>query len=587
MYFIEKLKKWLFGNDWKRNEILYLDFTHSYRMDRTEKPGLTLVDAINAWALNFPVDEAFRFVGVNEPYASLTPSYIRDQARKFAARLRQYGFTDGDVIGNSIPNSPERLVTDLGIILAGCVTLDCEVTEGFSEYFWTIARQAECKGVILTTRQDSQAFQLFKPHMSDPAQTSGDAPVSVDHAPSLYKLVFCHRDSEGDSSLLDSLEEDEEEGFFSTPSPDDLAALFLTTGSRGSCYLIPRSHSELMLLGKMYDKVKAGSFFLDAPLGWIIGFPFEFLYPVYTRVLLDYYELNTKVSYRDLWSVISREKCHVAFLIPQAVSELIHIMRDNKPRFKVQMVITGGQPILQTVTGAVGLFTDIIKVIYISTEAGLISSGNVVQSNKGEMKQYYSGTPIKSVQIQILNEEGEAAPPFVVGDIYVKSPTVTKGYYHQSTPSNMFTADSFFRTSDRGYLDDHGSLYCYGRGGDTLRVGFEVFYASHIREILYQCPDVQRNYVVTVKDKSGKEKFYACIVPITGARLSKEYIEKHCYQYFTKPHSMLDVSQYKNGAIQDFLEFLFFEKLPESQNGKVQPIVLKEMVRIRMGFDNN
>lgn len=48
-------------------------------------------------------------------------------AGRFAHRLRQQGFQKGDVIANTLPNSPERLITDVGIVMAGCVTMNGQV----------------------------------------------------------------------------------------------------------------------------------------------------------------------------------------------------------------------------------------------------------------------------------------------------------------------------------------------------------------------------------------------------------------------------------------------------------------------------
>lgn len=94
----------------------------------------TIVEALKAWALKAPDKEVFRFMKDSEVYASLTPQYILQVASKFAARLRKYGLTDGDVVGNTLLNSPERLLTDFGILLAGCVTVSCEVRTIIQRY---------------------------------------------------------------------------------------------------------------------------------------------------------------------------------------------------------------------------------------------------------------------------------------------------------------------------------------------------------------------------------------------------------------------------------------------------------------------
>ncbi|XP_055893108.1 uncharacterized protein LOC106067430 [Biomphalaria glabrata] len=546
----------------------------------------TIVEALKAWALKAPDKEVFRFMKDSEVYASLTPQYILQVASKFAARLRKYGLTDGDVVGNTLLNSPERLLTDFGILLAGCVTVSCETAEHFSEQFWSTIRTAQCKAILLTTNQENHAFRLFRPFMPDSSQKSGQANVQIDKVQSVRQLIYCHRDdgSGQEVSLLESLEDDESEGYIASPKPDDLATVFVTTGSRGTCLLIPRSHWTILTVGKMFQK-NHGCFFNDRPLGWVFSFPYDFLNESSVRVLLDYFECQKRVSAQDKWNVICKAKCETAFLLPQVLLELIIVLREKRPSYKVHTLITGGQPIIQSITGAIGLLTEYVKVIYFATETGLLTSAVVSQQNKTEMKLYYCGMPIKDVELQIVNDEGEQLAPYAVGNIAVKSPTMATSYYNQPGVMQTFV-NGFYVTQDRGYVDDIGSLYCFGRAGEQLKLGDVTYYASNIKAMLYHSPDVLRNFVVVVKDREGREKFYACIVPVTGARLSKESMQRYCQLYLCSPHSLMALSTSNNStSILDHLEFLFFDKLPEAANGKIPIALLKDMIRLRLGFE--
>ena len=53
---------------------------------------------------------------------------IYDLSGRFARRLREFGFVKDDVIINCLPNSPERFITDMGIVFAGCVPMNGQVS---------------------------------------------------------------------------------------------------------------------------------------------------------------------------------------------------------------------------------------------------------------------------------------------------------------------------------------------------------------------------------------------------------------------------------------------------------------------------
>ncbi|KAH9496763.1 hypothetical protein Btru_009322 [Bulinus truncatus] len=55
-----------------------------------------------------------------------TASTLYTLAGRFANRLRRQGFQHQDVIANTLPNSTELVVTDLGIMMAGCIAYTAE-----------------------------------------------------------------------------------------------------------------------------------------------------------------------------------------------------------------------------------------------------------------------------------------------------------------------------------------------------------------------------------------------------------------------------------------------------------------------------
>ena len=97
-------------------------------MESLKPEGLdTIPKRLKHLADTYPDREIFICVSQGSRDA-FTASSLLKSAGLFAAKLLKQGFKRGDVIANTLPNSPERLITDLAIILAGCVGMNGQVS---------------------------------------------------------------------------------------------------------------------------------------------------------------------------------------------------------------------------------------------------------------------------------------------------------------------------------------------------------------------------------------------------------------------------------------------------------------------------
>ena len=220
------------------------------------------------------------------PRLVLSRRHVFTYASRYAAALRRQGIGKGDVVCNTLPNSPERLLTDLGIMMAGAASLNGMVFLADGADLMATLQRAKCVAVITDPQQPHNALTVLKSRL-----VSEDDPHTL-HCPEVPSLrlllpVDCAADQQGLKPFLEELKEEEEQ-IVEDVQPSDVCSIMTTSGSTGFSKLVPRTHAMFMDLGQLFYRlgVRDGDvFFNDRSLGWIGGAP----YPIFglTRVLTD------------------------------------------------------------------------------------------------------------------------------------------------------------------------------------------------------------------------------------------------------------------------------------------------------------
>nr|KAG5700721.1 hypothetical protein BaRGS_029086 [Batillaria attramentaria] len=132
-------------------------------------------------------------------------------ASRYAAILRREGIRQGDVVCNTLPNSPERLLTDLGIMLAGAVAMNGMVVLSDGADFVGSTQRGGCVAVIVDPKQKlNQPLTVLESRLHSRVGHTVDCP----DAPLLKTLLFV------DSGVLNmDNKEDYEDGNSGLPLP--------------------------------------------------------------------------------------------------------------------------------------------------------------------------------------------------------------------------------------------------------------------------------------------------------------------------------------------------------------------------------
>ncbi len=135
-----------------------------------------------------------------------------------------------------------------------------------------------------------------------------------------------------------------------------------------------------------------------------------------------------------------------------------------------------------------------------------------------------AGRPYPWVELKIVDPvSAEALPPRSVGEVWLRGPNVTPGYFNRPAETAAALApDGWLRTGDGGYVDEEGYLFLTDRIKDMIVSGGENVYPVEVEEALAQHADVADVAVIGVPDGHWGEAVKALVVPRPGAQPAAE-----------------------------------------------------------------
>lgn len=165
------------------------------------------------------------------------------------------------------------------------------------------------------------------------------------------------------------------------------------------------------------------------------------------------------------------------------------------------------------------------------------------------------GQPMPGVQVRIVDEQMRDVPAGVAGELLVKGPNVSAGYYKLPEESANTFVNGWLRTGDMAKMDEDGYLYLVERKKDLIiRGGFNI-YPRYIEEVLYKHPAIQDAVAIGVPDPVMGEEVKVYITLKEGKAATAEEILSYC-QY-----------QLAKNKLPKYIEFI--KAIPRNPMGKI------------------
>ncbi|QNE30891.1 fatty acid--CoA ligase [Sphingomonas sp. NBWT7] len=180
-----------------------------------------------------------------------------------------------------------------------------------------------------------------------------------------------------------------------------------------------------------------------------------------------------------------------------------------------------------------------------------------------EHKMTAAGKALPGVELRILDEDGNDVPPGTIGEVAIRSPNNTRGYWNKpEETAKALIGDGWLRTGDAGILDEEGYLFIQDRIKDMIITGAENVYPAEVESAIYGHPAVADVAVIGVPDPKWGEAVKAMVVLHPGAEADAVAIIGHARER---------IAGFKCPKSVDFID-----ALPRNPSGKILRRTLRE-----------
>ncbi len=504
--------------------------------------------------------------------ASMTYAELDKYSRQFAAWLQAKGLKKGDRVALMMPNLLQYPVCLFGTLRAGGVVVNTNPMYTATE----LHHQLQDSGARIIVIAENFASTLQNALEGTAIDTIvitslGDMLGSLRGALTnlvvrhVKKLVPAYR-LPGAQPFRQTLEQGASADY-TKPSltHDDMALLQYTGGTTGVAKGAVLTHGNMVSnVCQAHAWVKP---YVSGPQCIITALPLYHIFAL-TANCLTFIVLGASnvliVNPRDIPAVVKTMRKH-RFTAITGVNTLFNALLLNADFAKLdfsslRFTLGGGMAVQEVIAKRWLACTG----VPLAQAYGLTETSPAVTINPLDKTTFTGaiGLPVPSTDIAIRDDQGKDIPQGESGEICVKGPQVTPGYWNRpDETAKVMDADGFLHTGDIGYVNEQGYIFILDRKKDMINVsGFNV-YPNEVEAVAAEHPDVKEVAAVGVPDEHSGE-----VVKLFVIRKHNKVTERELIDYCRNK-----LTGYKAPKLVEFRD-----DLPRSNVGKVLRRELKD-----------
>jgi len=538
-----------------------------YKLPQTRQPypRMTIQSLLDATADEYPDKSAWFYLGNEMSYKDL-----KLESDRFANALADLGVKKGDKVASILPNCPQYLIGDFGILKAGAVHVPCSVLHRAADLIYeigdsraetvicsemslelvnSIKDKTKIKTIILTSLMD---YSLEKPESKQVPGTHQFHDLIAKHEPRPPEIE------------IDPME--------------DLAILVFTGGATGlpkGVMLTHYNRSVAMTHIAWYmEPLKVGvrgktSIMMPIPLFHQYGhmmMHFAVYWGLKMYLLPDPRDIDT------FFQMLTKYRPFLCACVPTQYSRLV-----SKGLGRINTMFMSGAAALapeiaqkfkhdtgMPITEAYGLSETSGTHINISSFSKL--TGFMTSEKIGSV-----GVPLPDTEVKIIDlETNEEAAPGKEGELWVRGPQVMKGYWPEQGKGLV---DGWLATGDVVKMDDDGYFYITDRVKDMANVSGLKVYTRLVDDVLYEHPAVADGVAIGIPDPdrpgSDRIKAFIRLKPEYEGKVTTEDIISHCREKLP-PYSVPKFIEFRKELPLTVTEKIFKRQLKEEEIAKMK-----------------
>jgi crotonobetaine/carnitine-CoA ligase len=439
-------------------------------------------------------------------------------ANQVANAFIELGVQKGDRVCLILPNIPEFLFSSLGLSKIGGVAVPINTAYAEAEIEF-IVDHSEAMGIVVLAQHldTSLRIQRRHPHVKWILVVGGEP----DRWPPAV-FPYCAAMSRMPKSLPGIDIQD-----------DDLACVIYTSGTTGTPKGVMHAHSSIVMTGEAF-LLRAGVGRDDRIMAILPLFHINAqFYSTWGAIAAEAgLILIRRFSASLFWQQAVKYEA-TEFNFVGTIGEMLCARPEEefRPGHSIRTAVGAGVSahVYETLTRRFGI-ANVIDA-YGLTEVPAVCQNPVA----GKIKPKSIGLPAKHprsdapfTEMKVVDEQGDAVPAMIVGELVVRNPVMMKGYFKEPEKTREAIRNGWFHTGDYAYQDRDGYVFFVDRKKNIIRRRGENISAAEVERVLLANPKVLEVAVIAVPAELGEDEVLACVVVKDGQTVAPEKLIDWC-----------------------------------------------------------